>query len=155
MAIPFGKYTIKSYTGPYLSVDGSGLTMPRSGGAGTVSCSSDCKSKIMQQFFIIPVAENTNIYTIQPVAYPGVYLRMDGTGVNHFDGPGGGIVNLQYGVTDEEKFKIVYNGDKGMFCIESLKYPLVFLRTNRENVVNCQYGALEWEMFSIRSVSED
>ena len=73
MAIPFGKYTIKSYTGPYLSVDGSGLTMPRSGGAGTVSCSSDCKNKIMQQFFIIPVAENTNIYTIQPVAYPGVY----------------------------------------------------------------------------------
>ena len=102
MAIPFGKYTIKSFTGPYLSVTASNLTKPCSRGSGIVSCSPDCTSK-MQHFYIIPVAENTNIYTIQSVAYPGVYLRMDGSDLTDYYDPGAGVVNLQYGVTDEEK----------------------------------------------------
>ena len=152
MAIPFGKYTIKSYNGQYLSVDCRNLSKPCSGGSGSLTCSIDCKSE-EQHFYIIPVAEYTNIYTIQSVAYPGVYLRMDGSRVTTFDGPGGGTVNLQYGVSDEEKFKILYNGEKGMFCFESLKYPFVFLRTDvSQNVVNCQYGAFKWEMYTIRSV---
>ena len=129
----------------------SNLTKRCSRGSGIVSCSPDCTSK-MQHFYIIPVAENTNIYTIQSVAYPGVYLRMDGSDLTDYYDPGG-FVNLQYGVTDKEKFKIVYNGEKGMFCIESLKYPLVFLRTDGgSNIVNCQYIAQDWELYSIRSV---
>ena len=152
MAIPFGKYTIKSYQGQYLSVDCRNLSKPCSGGSGKLLCAKDCRSE-GQHFYIIPVAENTNIYTIQPVPCPGVYLRMDGSSVTTFAGPGGGIVNLQYGVTDEEKFKIVYNGEEGMFCFASLKYPFVFLRTDvSQNVVNCQYGAFKWEMYTIRSV---
>ena len=87
---------------------------------------------------------------------PGFYLRIDGTYVSQFNDCGSGTVNLQYGATDEEKIKIIYNGDKGMFCIESLKYPRIFLRMDcSRKFVNCQYGALEWEMFSIRSVLED
>ena len=154
MAIPFGKYTIKSYTGPYLSALAIYLTKPCSGGSGLVSCSPDCTTKI-QHFYIIPVAENSNIYTIQSAASPGVYLRMDGSDLTDYYDPGAGVVNLQYGVTDKEKFKIVYNGEYGMFCFESLKYPLVFLRTDgSSNIVNCQYGAFKWEMYTIRSVSE-
>ena len=152
MAIQFGKYTIKSHDGQYLSVSCMNLSKPCLGGIGSITCSKDCKSE-EQHFYIIPVAENTNIYTIQPVACPGVYLRMDGSSVTTFAGLGCGIVNLQYGVSDEEKFKIVYNGEKGMFCFESLKYPFVFLRTDvSQNLVNCQYGAFKWEMYTIRSV---
>ena len=138
-------------------MNGSGVTTPSSNGAGNVSCSSDCKTE-SQQFFIIPFAEDTNIYTIQSVAFPGVYLRMDGTGMTEYTQPGGGSVNCQFGVSDLEKFKIVYNGGKfaGMFFIESKAFPFVCLRTDGgRNLVNCQYGALDWEMYTIRSVSEN
>ena len=73
MTIPMGKYTIKSNSGPYLGMNGSGITEPFSSGVGSVFCSTD-PNITAQQFFIAPVAEDTNIYTIQSVAYPGVYL---------------------------------------------------------------------------------
>ena len=52
MAISFGKYTIKSYDGQYLSVDCRNLSKPCSGGSGSLTCSKDCKSE-EQHFYII------------------------------------------------------------------------------------------------------
>ena len=154
MAIPFGKYTIKSSTGPYLTADGSNVTESCSEGNGVITCSPTCYAE-SQQFYIIPVAEDCNIYTIQSVAHPGVYLRMNGSGVTRFNGPGSGTVNLQYGVSDLEKFRIIYNGDKyaGMFSFESKVFPFVYLRTDgQKGVVNCQYGARAYEMYTIAAV---
>ena len=153
---------IKSYTGYYLSADafylsadGSGITEATGGGAGSVTCSKDCRNE-SQHFFIIPVAEDTNIYTIQSVAHPGVYLRMDGSGITQFSYSGKGTVNLQYGASsDLEKFKIVYNAGNfaGMFSFESKAFPFVYLRTNGgKSVVNCQYGARSHEMYTITAV---
>ena len=156
MAIPFGKYTIKSYTGFYLSAEGSSITeTTSSGGAGSVTCSRDCRNE-SQHFFIIPVAEDSNIYTIQSVAYPGVYLRMDGSGITQFNSSGKGTVNLQYGATSNyEKFRIVFNAGKfpGMFSFESKVSPFVYLRTDSgKSVVNCQYGTRSFEMYTIAAV---
>ena len=155
MAIPFGKYTIKSNTGFYLSADGSGIAEATGGGAGNITCTRDGMNGESQQFFIIPVAEDSNIYTIQSVAYPGVYLRMDGSGITGFSSSGKGTVNLQYGVSNYEKFKIVFNAGKfrGMFSFESKAFPFVYLRTDSgKNIVNCQYGAQSCEVYTIAAV---
>ena len=157
MAIPAGKYTIKSATGPYLGMNGSGITRAFSSGVGSLFCSNDpnSPSNPALQFYITPVAEDTNIYTIQSVAYPGVYLRMDGSGLTGYTGPGGGVVNCQFGAASYEKFRIVYNADKyaGMFSIGSQVFSFVYLRVDGENsVINCQYGAYSYEVFTISAV---
>lgn len=125
-------------------------------GGGKVSCSrpNDASSlSDQEQFLIVPVSENMNVYTIQSVATPGIYLRMDGHGLTQFSNSGEGIVNCQKGVTDQEKFKFVYNGDgDGSFSIESSTSPFVFLRMD-ESAVNCQYGADCNEKFKLRSVA--
>ena len=101
-------------------------------------------------------AEDTNIYTIQSVAFPGVYLRMDGSGLTGYTDSGGGVVNCQFGVTSYEKFRIVYNADKyaGMFSIGSQAFPFVSLRVDGEkSVINCQFGMYSCEVFTIFSSS--
>ena len=102
-----------------------------------------------EQFLIVPVSENVNIYTIQSVATLGVYLHMDGF---QFSGSGGGIVNCQKGVTEQEKFRIVHGSD-GSFSIESKTAPFIFLQMS-ETEVNCQYGAYCWEKFRLRSADQ-
>ena len=154
MAIQAGKYSIGSvYTpGAFLSMDGSGMTSPSASGGGSLSSSWGVNS-LSQQFFITPVAENSNIYTIQSAATPGIYLRMDGHDMTERIDPGAGVVNCQKGAADQEKLKIIYNGDDGSFSIESKEYPFVFLRMDvGKNIVNCQYGAYSYERFNLRLV---
>ena len=130
MAIPAGKYTIKSATGPYLGMNGSGITGPFSSGVGRLFCSNDpnSPSNPALQFYITPVAEDTNIYTIQSVAYPGVYLRMDGSGLTGYTESGGGVVNCQFGAASYEKFWIVYNRSwLHCFCSYGLKLIVCIL----------------------------
>ena len=132
-------------------MNGRSITAPFSSGVGNVFCSADPDIPA-QQFFIAPVAEDTNIYTIQSVAYPGVYLRMDGSGMSQFTQPGGGVVNCQFGA---EKFRIVYNRSDyvGMFSIGSQAFPFVYLRTDGINsIVNCQHGAYFNEMYTLTAV---
>ena len=153
MAIPMGKYTIKAKNGHYLSMDNNGFTSPSSGGGGSVSYSSDCGSE-SEQFYITPVAEDSNIYTIQSVKHLGLYLRMDGSGMTHSVGSGGGVVNCQVGMDRYEKFRIVYvAGGKhhGKFTIGSQAFPFVHLRADG-GVINCQYGAFSGEMYTITAV---
>ena len=45
-------------------------------------------------------------YTFESVHFPGVYLRMDGNEVTEFVGPGGGVVNCQFGADAWEEFKL-------------------------------------------------
>ena len=101
--------------------------------------------------------------TIESVAFPGVYLRMDGGSVTSFSGIGAGTVNCQYGVGPYEKFVLrAYNGNQ--FSIESLQFPGVFLRMDGSTVtvpngagggvVNAQFTAGPYERFAVRQTSE-
>jgi hypothetical protein len=106
------------------------------------------------------VLEQNNDGTISfaSVAFPGVYLRLDGTGVTQRMPNGGGVVNVQYGNQAYEKFQLQPQDD-GSFAFLSAQFPLVYLRldgtgvTHPTNdgggVVNAQYTAGDQEMFRI------
>ncbi|WP_211588539.1 papain-like cysteine protease family protein [Allorhizocola rhizosphaerae] len=88
--------------------------------------------------------------TFESTAYPEVFLRMDGTGVNSQTSSGGGKVNCNFRPADKEKFKLRSQAD-GTFSIESIAFPNVFLRvdgsgvtsqtTNGGGTANCQFNA--------------
>ena len=133
-------------------MDGSALIWPSSRGGGSVSCSPDCNN-LEQQFFITPIAEDTNIYTIQSVAYPGVYLRMDGTGLDEFALRGGGVVNCQRGVASYEKFQIVYNASQYAGCSRSS--PRHFLLSTYVLMVIITLSIASTELSSMRCMQYD
>lgn len=91
-------------------------------------------------------------------AFPGVFLRMDGSGVTSNTAPGGGTVNCQYGAGDWETLEVTTQPD-GTVTIGSTVFPNVFLRldgvgvttqtSNGGGKVNCQYGAGDWERFRL------
>jgi phospholipase C len=92
---------------------------------------------------------------ISSVQFPGVYLRMDGTGVTGAAATGGGTVNCQYGASAWETFHIHWV--QGGMNIESVQFPGVYLRMDGSKVtaaapsggtVNCKYGAAGWETFT-------
>ncbi|GAB3157420.1 hypothetical protein GCM10027290_58250 [Micromonospora sonneratiae] len=106
---------------------------------------------------------NTPI-TIQSTFFPNVYLRMDGTGVTTFTGPGGGTVNCQFGAGPLEKFKLHTQAD-GSFSFESVTFPNVYLRMDGTGLpaitsgpgggtVNCQFGAEPFEKFKLHAQAD-
>ena len=161
MSIPKGSYTLESvqFPGVYLRMDGNGVTKPVGAGGGVVNCQFGAYS--WEKFVIEPPASERNVYTIQSVQWPGVYLRMDGNGVTEFVGCGGGVVNCQFGDESYEKFQFIYNGVDKSFSIESIQFPGVYLRMDGTGVtskqdggggtVNCQFGAFPYERFKLTS----
>jgi len=88
---------------------------------------------------------------IGSVAFPGVFLRMDGTGVNSWTWNGGGTVNCQFGAGSWETFTLRSVDGQGLFNIESVAFPNVYLRLEVESAANCQYtppangkAAVDW-----------
>ena len=122
MSIPDGTYTFESvqFPGVYLRMDGSGVGAHIGSGGGTVNCQFGARS--YEKFKLECISENCS-YSIESVQFPGVYLRMDGSGVTAFSGPGGGTVNSQFGAQSYEKFKLIYNGDDYSFGVQSVKFP--------------------------------
>jgi len=132
---------------------------------------------------ILEWAGHPNIdHAIKSIAFPNVFLRMDGRSVTSFQGEGSGVVNCQYGAYEWEKYDIIpvfmppstitQDPDSIPYVIVSRSFPNVFLRMDGRSVtsfqgegsgvVNCQFGAYEWEHYnlirerdnvSIRSVS--
>lgn len=97
---------------------------------------------------------NATAFVIESVQFPGVFLRMNGSGVTKPTAPGGGQVNCQYGSGAYEHFYF----DKisnGIFSIRSRQFNQVCLRMNGPaNQVNCQYGiGGPYEKFRLRHVS--
>ncbi len=108
----------------FLRMDGTGVTAPNPNGAGEVNC--QVTAGPWEQFHLEPQDDGT--YAIASVQFPGVYLRMDGTGLSE-ETPGEGVVNCQFGVGPWEKFKI--SKGKGPFTgltIESAQFPNVYLK---------------------------
>ncbi len=77
----------------FLRMDGNGITKTNGAGAGKVSC-----QKNMSPTGAFKVQEQKNgTFTIESVKYPGVFLRMDGSGIRGFAGSGAGHVNFEFG----------------------------------------------------------
>ncbi|WP_084716183.1 papain-like cysteine protease family protein [Saccharothrix syringae] len=142
--------TIRStyFANVYLRMDGTGVTAATGSGGGTVNCQYGAGDK--EKYRVRPQADGS--CSFESVAFPKVWLRMDGTGVTT-TGPGGGTVNCQYAADAPgpcEKYWARAQGN-GSFSFESAAFPNVFLRLVGSGVtattaagggiVNCQFNA--------------
>jgi C1A family cysteine protease len=154
---PLNTYvSIKSNVFPnvFLRMDGTGVTTHVGPGGGKVNCQFGAHS--WEQFVL--TQQGGGIFTVGSVAFPNVFLRMDGTGVTTHVGPGGGNVNCQFGAYSWEQL-LVSKQSTGTYTIGSVAFPNVFLRMDGTGVttlvgpgggvVNCQFGAYSWEQFII------
>jgi hypothetical protein len=138
-------------------MDGSGVTQPSGPGAGTINCQYGAGP--WEQFDLLDAGGGA--VGIRSRAFQNVFLRMDGRGVTQPTGPGGGIVNCQYGMGPWEKFRIEQQPD-GSVALASIQFPGVYLRTDGRGVtaptgpgggtVNCQWTAGPWEKYHVVGV---
>jgi hypothetical protein len=140
-------------------MDGTGVTEPTGPGGGVVNCQYTAGP--WETFALERNDDGT--FSFRSMAFPNVFLRMDGTGVVSPTGPGGGVVNCQYTAGPWEKFKISIvessEANGNIVTIESNAFPNVFLRLDGTGVtkptgpgggvVNCQYTAGPWEKFHL------
>jgi hypothetical protein len=149
--------TIRSAFFPHahLRMDGTAVTSLTSSGGGTVNCQYGPASS--WESYRVHLQSDGSV-ALESVAFPHVYLRMDGTGVTSLTSSGGGTVNCQYGGAGAyEKFRVLDQAD-GSVALESVAFPKVFLRMDGSGVtgfaaagggkVNCQYsGPARYEKF--------
>jgi phospholipase C len=138
----------------YLRLDGRGVSQSAPTG-GVVN------AQYTQGGWETFVIENNNDGTVSiaSVTYPGVYVRLDGTGVTQRMPNGGGVVNAHFGVQTYEKFQLEPQDD-GSFAFLSAEFPLVYLRLDGTGVtqptndgggvVNAQYTAHDKELFWVK-----
>jgi len=129
--------------GGQLGMDGTGVTSFSAHGGGEVYVTwvGGEPGRPGSLFEIVQNADGT--VNIGSVDFPGVFLRMDGTGVTSFSADGGGTVNCQFGAGPWETFTL--RSDGANVYIESVAFPNVCLRmqvgeTGIEYRANCQYG---------------
>ena len=144
------------FPGAYLRMDGTGVTADLNSGGGAVNCQYGASA--LETFQIQWVAGGINLAS---VSFPGLYLRMDGTGVTARLKFGGGTVNCKYGASAWETFTLEWQPD-GTVAIASVQFPGVYLRMDGTGVtaptasgggtVNCRYGAGAWETFRFTGV---
>jgi hypothetical protein len=101
---------------------------------------------------------NNSRKVIRSATFPGVYLRLDGNGITHPVGEGGGTVNCQYGAGPYETLDLVSHPD-GTVTIGSTTFPNVFLRLAGPGITgyldsgggraNCQFTAGPYEKFRL------
>ncbi|MEU6235155.1 hypothetical protein [Kitasatospora sp. NPDC047058] len=139
--------TIQSthYPNVYLRMDGTGVTAFADSGAGTVNCQYGTGSRT--SFRVRPQSDGT--YAFESVAFPNVFLRMDGAGVPSTMA-GGGTVNCQFGAYPYEMYHLLPQPD-GSFSFGSATFPNIYLRmvtgsgvttaTGPGGTVNCQINA--------------
>lgn len=152
--IPYLSLGSTVFPNVYLRMDGGSVNRRTDPGSGIVNCQIGASTNELFKF----TQYEDNTYTIESMASPGAFLRMDGTGVTKFNGPNLGTVNCQFGAYSWEHFKLHKLGD-GVYTIESAQFPGVFLRMDGTNVktfkasgagsVTCQFGANSWERFRI------
>ena len=99
-------YSIEStaFPGVYLRMDGNGVTKFTGPGGGVVN--GQFKVASYERFNLIYTDGDQYSFSVESAHFPGVYLRMDGSGVTEFTGPGGGVVNCQFGALPYEKFRL-------------------------------------------------
>ena len=138
----------------FLRLDGTKVKKFTGPGSGTANVQYG--SRDWEKFRITRQPDGT--FTIESVAFPNVFLRLDGTDFDLYNKAGGGTVNGQFTARPWEYFRIMQQPDN-TFTIESVHFPNVFLRLDGRNVAqfdeagagdaNCQYGAFSWEKFRL------
>jgi hypothetical protein len=136
----------------FLRMDGTGVTKFTGTGGGTVNCQYGHYS--YEAFHLEWQPEDT--LAIASVEFSGVYLRMDGKGIDAPIPGGGGTVNCQWGHRSYEAFRLEWQDDSTI-AIASVEFPGVYLRMDGKDVhnftgpgggkVNCQYGVGALERF--------
>lgn len=154
--IPYLRIGSVVFPNAYLRMDATGVNRRVDAGAGIVNCQFGAQENELFKF----VQYEDDTYTIEPMKYPGVFLRMDGNGVTTFNGKNLGTVNCQFGAYGWEHFRL-HKQDNGSYTIESATFPGVFLRMDGNNVksfsgsgsgsVTCQFTARSWEQFRIEA----
>lgn len=129
----------------FLRMDGSGVTTSTDSGGGTVNCQYGIGS--WTTFKVHPQTDGS--FSFESVAFPNVFLRMDGTGVPTTMA-GGGTVNCQYGAGPYEKYNVLPQAD-GSVSFGSPSFSNIYLRmvtgsgvttaTGPGGTVNCQINA--------------
>ncbi|KAM3516547.1 hypothetical protein NHJ13051_009807 [Beauveria bassiana] len=143
--------------GIFLSLDGTGVKAFDGNGSGVAAAQTYVGS--WERLQIENHADGT--FSILSSNFPGVYLRLDGTGLKKFEEAGGGVANTQFYATPPargyELFKFHPQSD-GSKAIESVAFPGVFLRMDGNakkrpdgltGVVNGQFGARSYEKFIV------
>lgn len=114
---------------------------------------------------------------LRSVAFPAVYVRCDGTGVNEFVSSGGGAVNCQYKPPLHWESFYIYPAEMTpslarqigqnicKVVIESAHFRQVFIRMDSKGMshyddngggeVNCQFTARTWELYFLRREAND
>lgn len=97
-----GTVTIGSTVSPnvFLRLDGSNVRRPAGSGAGVVNCQFTAGP--YEKFRLRPQPNGT--VAIESAAFPGVFLRMDGSGITQPADSGAGVVNAQFGAGPYEQF---------------------------------------------------
>ena len=123
-------------------------------GGGTVNCQYKPPGP-GEKFYICPVevtpslaAESHYKVEIQSASFSDVFIRLDGRGMSHFDGNGGGLVNCQYTASTFERFYLQRESN-GSFSFRSVQFLHCYIRLDGEKVnswsgsgggtVNCQW----------------
>ncbi|KAK8142210.1 hypothetical protein G3M48_009155 [Beauveria asiatica] len=146
--------------GTYLSLDGTGVHKFDGKGSGVAAAQTYVGT--WERLQIENHADGT--FSILSSTFPGVYLRLDGTGLTKFEAEGGGVANTQFYATPPprsyELFKFHPQPD-GSKTIESVAFPGVFLRMDGTKkklpdglvgVVNGQFGARSYEKFIVTAL---
>ncbi len=139
-------------------MDAVGVTAFKQSGVGKVNC----------QFGVGPwekfsIQSEDVGYSIQSVAFPGVFLRMDGSGLTSFKQSGGGVVNGQFGAGGAW-LKFYIKSENVGYSIQSVAFPGVVLRMDGEGVnafsgsgggkVNAQFGFGSWTKFKLNFIPQ-
>ena len=148
-----------AFPGVHLRMDGSDVTTWTGDGGGTVNCQSGLGP--WERFRLEPQADGS--VAVASVAFPGVYLRVNGSDLNTWTSDGGGTVNCQSGVGPWERFRLEPQAD-GSVAVASVAFPGVYLRADGSaltawtgdggGTLNCQFGVGPWEKFHLERQGE-
>ena len=124
----------------YVRCDGSGVTEHVPSGGGTVNCQYKPPGP-GEKFYICPVevtpslaAESHYKVEIQSASFSDVFIRLDGRGMSHFDGNGGGLVNCQHTAGTFERFYL--QESNGSFSFRSVQFPHCYIRLDGEKFIH-------------------
>lgn len=142
----------------YLRLDGSGINAFLPSGGGTVNAQYGA---LEWEEFCIRVFPDDTI-GFESIAFPGTFLRLDGSGVGR-SRPSGGVANAQWGAFAWEHFK-PHQGPSGVFAYESAYFPGVYMQFDGTSsaltfapsgtgTVNAAYGPNAWTEWDVRVIS--
>lgn len=121
----------QEFPGSYLRLDGRNVPTGSDSGGGVVNCQH--RVGRWEKFRIERQSDNS--VALASVAFPGVYLRIDATGVNKGAANGAGTVNAGHGVHDHEKLflidSVMLEDDEKLRLMSDLA-PLVWLAKGEE-----------------------